>query len=510
MTLTQDQRGALEEEDRRNGSGPQAPSWPDPLRRVAYHGLAGRVVRAIEPHSEADPVAVLVSFMVGFGNAAGHGAGFRAEADFHPTTLNAILAGATSKGRKGSSSGQANKPLKRADPTWEARIVSGLSSGEGLIHAVRDSVVTRRRARTKEERSQADPDGYIEEISDEGVEDKRLLVQESEFASALRVMSRDGSTLSAVMRQAWDGGTLRTLTRNAALTATDAHISVVGHISRDELRRELSDTDAASGFFNRFLPVCVRRSKVLPEGGDIEAIDWQPIINAIAAALSFARRTGELRRNAEARQLWARVYPELSEGQPGLLGAATSRAEAQVMRLAVIYALLDQKEEVGVEHLEAALAVWDYSFASARFIFGDALGDPLADEIRMLLRQAGVRGLTRNEIREHFGRHKRSEEISGALAVLAERGLAGCQSEETGGRPAERWALTAHSALTAQPQQPEAGDDESSGSGGLGGAVNAISAERPEIEDHGGDPFADVDPDPRAPALPTDGRGGSK
>jgi hypothetical protein len=60
----------------------------------------------------------------------------------------------------------------------------------------------------------------------------------------------------------------------------------------------------------------------------------------------------------------------LSEGQPGLFGAVTSRAEAQVIRLALLYALLDEADHIGTEHLRAALALWRYAEDSARFIFG--------------------------------------------------------------------------------------------------------------------------------------------
>ena len=128
-----------------------------------------------------------------------------------------------------------------------------------------------------------------------------------------------------------------------------------------------------------------------------------------------------------------------------------ARAEAQVMRLALLYALADSADSIRKEHLIAALGLWDYAEASARHIFGDALGDPVADEILAALR-AAPEGLTRNDIRELFGRHKRSHEIGRALGVLARQGLATCARQETAGRPAEVWTLTltALKALTAR------------------------------------------------------------
>ena len=102
----------------------------------------------------------------------------------------------------------------------------------------------------------------------------------------------------------------------------------------------------------------------------------------VGEAVKWASVEREYRRDNHSRQLWTAIYPMLSEGQPGLLGAATSRAEAQVLRLSAIYAILDQSLVVRVEHLQAALSVWDYCYASARLIFGDATGDPTADRIR--------------------------------------------------------------------------------------------------------------------------------
>jgi len=79
---------------------------------------------------------------------------------------------------------------------------------------------------------------------------------------------------------------------------------------------------------------------------------------------------------------------------------------------------------------------------SAGRIFGDSLGDPIADEILVALRRESE-GMRRSEIRERFGRNVASARIGRALALLAEAGLAECHVEpETGGRPAEVW--TAH------------------------------------------------------------------
>jgi hypothetical protein len=209
-------------------------------------------------------------------------------------------------------------------------------------------------------------------------------------------------------------------------------------VTKDELRRYLDRTEAANGFANRFLWACVRRSKCLPEGGCLDFSDLDGVLQRISDAVQFARRSGELTKDDQARNIWREVYPQLSAGKPGLLGAIVSRAEAQVMRLAYIYALLDKSHVMRAEHLLAGVAVWDYCESAARFIFGESLGDPIADEIHRLLK-ISPGGVTRTEIRDHFGRNREAKSINSALDLLAQHGVALCRQEQTGGRPVERW-----------------------------------------------------------------------
>jgi Protein of unknown function (DUF3987) len=407
--------------------------WPDPPAADAYHGLAGEIVRALEPESESDAIALLVQMIVAFGIVIGRNAHFGVEGDRHFLNLFAVLVGETSKARKGTSWGRIRKFYEQAEPEWASkRILSGLSSGEGLIWNVRDPIQAREKIKQKGRIT-----GFQEYEADPGISDKRLLVHEPEFAIVLRQIERQGNTLSAIIRQAWERGDLRTLTKNSPATATGAHVSIIGHITTEELRRYLSTTEAASGFGNRYLWPLVRRSKCLPDGGTF--VDLVPFLGRLSEAIAFGRSAGELRRDDEARTIWHKVYPSLSDGKPGLAGALIARGEAQAMRLACVYALLDQSAVVQAHHLMAALALWEYCERSVRFIFGDSLGDDVADEILSELRKR-KEGMTRTEISDHFGRHQSAGRIARALALLQRFGLAEQRTiEGTGGRPAERW-----------------------------------------------------------------------
>lgn len=417
--------------------------WPDELDRAAFHGLAGEFVEAARPHSEADPAALLVSFLAGFGSAVGPGPHAIVGATRHPARLFAVLVGQSAKARKGESWSPVGRVLAVADPSWPARVQQGLSTGEGVIAAVRDRVEK--------------PDAKTGEVVvvDEGITDKRLLALAPEFGRVLRVMNRDGNTLSAVLREAWDSGDLRVMTKQPTI-ATGAHLNVLGHASLDELRAELRALDAASGFANRFIWFVVRRSQMLPDPAPFDG----PVVAALAAkvakAIEHGRRLGVVPRDQEATELWRELYPTLSADRPGLAGAVLARHEAQAVRLSLIYALLDVSPTVGVRHLEAAVAVLDYCAASATYIFGDRLGDPVADVICAALRQGGE--LTRTQISSLFGRNTPQALIEPALSLLAGFGLAHRELRRTGGRPVEVWSPGASATKeTKETREPPPG-----------------------------------------------------
>jgi hypothetical protein len=277
------------------------------------------------------------------------------------------------------------------------------------------------------------------------------LVKQSEFFGALQVMRRAGNTLSPTIRDAWDKGDLRSMTKNSPAKATGAHITIIGNITKEELLRGMLTGEMDNGFANRFLWACSKRSKELPEGGRLQELmnthQWQDLVLRVQKAKAKAFNAGAIPRDPKASDQWGRdITPEsgayhiLSEARHGLFGAATSRAAPQVLRLSMIYALLDCSREIREEHLAAAMAVWRYCEDSGKYIFGDALGDPTADAILNALRQS-PRGLTRLDINALFGGNQKANEIQRALLVLHNSSLARFEREEKdgAGRKAERW-----------------------------------------------------------------------
>jgi Protein of unknown function (DUF3987) len=374
-------------------------SWPAAPAEAVFHGPAGEFVLRTDPHTESHPMALLSQFLVAFGTATGRNARYAVEASRHHANEFIVLVGPTSKGRKGSSWDHVEALMREVDAGFvEHCVASGMSSGEGLIAEVAD----------------AGEDQLP-------VGEKRRLVVESEFAQVMKVVAREGNTLSPVIRNAWGGKTLQTMAKNSPLRATGAHIGIVGHITKQELLRHITATELANGFFNRFMVLAVQRSKTLPFGGRLGGDDLARVREQVTLAARFAAVEQHITFDPQARERWIAAYDELSRGEAGLAGAATARAEAHTVRVALLYALLDCSDVIRLQHLEAALAFWAYSAASARWVFGESIGDPTADDIWTLARDRND-GITRTEVSNLLSRNKKAREIDRALQALIDAG----------------------------------------------------------------------------------------
>jgi hypothetical protein len=235
---------------------------------------------------------------------------------------------------------------------------------------------------------------------------------------------------------------LATLTKNSPARATGACISVIGHITSTELKADFDRTEMANGFGNRFLFACVRRARMLPFGGALLEEDVAKLAYEIRRAVVAARAIKQVSMTPAAAEAWCAVYPDLSADRPGLLGSLTARAEAQVVRIATLYALWEGVNRIALDHLMAAVAIEEFCRSSVAYIFGDMLGDPVVDALLDALKAAGSSGLTRTEISNLFSRNVSASQITRALGELARRGLAVQRRGDTSaGRPPEIWII---------------------------------------------------------------------
>lgn len=386
---------------------PNAGLWPLPPAEVAYSGLAGELVRAVAPVTEADPAGMLGLVLTVFGALAGHWTTFY-QGSSQSSNLYLLLVGDSSIGRKGTAWSVVREIFSAAQPGWESILVPGLGSGEGLIEHLKPP--------------DDPPPGAAPH-------EHRALVLESEYGRLLAVMKREGSSLSPVIRDAWDGQPIgRFLARSRTIVMWH-HVAVVGMITPTELKSVLTSTDQANGFANRHLHVLVRRTKLLPFP-ESPRTAVTPLLARLRSAIAHSQQVREMTWSLDGAMAWDAFYSQMAEGRPaGLLGAMLARAEAQVARLALIYAMFDEATEVDARHLDSAIAFWKFCEASTAAIYGQSTGDRDADALLVELRSGP---LDMTDIRKLLGLRTAADR-DGVVGLLLELGLVRRKSVRTGG-----------------------------------------------------------------------------
>ena len=142
----------------------------------------------------------------------------------------------------------------------------------------------------------------------------------------------------------------------------------------------------------------------------------------------------------EAESYWVGVYQQLRQDRPGLAGAVTARGPALVLRLALIYAVLDRPKQptIKVEHLRAAMAVWQYNCDSVELLFDSKTGDKLGDKLYHLIRSNGQ--MTRKGFHKHLSNAQKTL-LRETLQRLEAQGLVCSERVTTKGRPKEIWKI---------------------------------------------------------------------
>jgi hypothetical protein len=396
------------------------------LAPEALHGLPGEFVRTVAPYSEADPAALLASFLATFGCYVGPSPRIIA-GGVHTARLHVLIVGRSAKARKGSSRFPVTQVFERVDPTWTAeQVLGGFGSGEAVVAVAATS-------------------------------DPKVLVTEEEFGRLLAVAARQGSTISQLLRSAWDDGKLESRRRGDSEVVVGAHISLLAHITVGELLEKLAASDLSGGTVNRLLMIAAGRSKRLAHGAAVPDVELDRLAKRTRRAVDEARRIGRMRYTPDGAALWEAMYDHLADDDPpGKLGDAIARAEPQVLRLSIAYAAADGTAEIDVPHLAAAYSVWRYARDTAASIFPS---DPLSPDERKLLTAvvgAGDAGLTGTQRSEVFQRHRTAQQLAAMVHRLDRLGFVATRSVPTEGRPAEVVVATANGERGAESEQGSA------------------------------------------------------
>ncbi len=408
--------------------------WPT-LSPKALYGISGCVVELATRSSEADPAAVLFTFLARTGAEIGTQVQLNIGDTIHTPRLFIVIVGNSSKSRKGTSADSVQKILDEIsclDASYTiARTTPGpLSSGEGIVYNVRDASTS--------------TNYKGDYVHDPGVIDKRLFVLEEEFGASLSCTKREGNTLSTILRTLYDTGNCEPLTKGNRIKTTGAGIGIVAHITNSELQKKLDATEALNGFGNRFLWVCARRSKMVSRPVPMPQQDVDALANEILTIVRGINSSDSfisLSLSDEAWRLWDKIYPDLSQEYTGKAGAIINRSETQVLHLAMIYAVLDGSSIINEFHLEAALAAWDYCKQSAIYIFGDHESDPIADKIINGLKNSPK---SSTDIHKLLSNNVKADRINDVLHDLVIRGkvVPSEDRNEHGGRPRTIYSLS--------------------------------------------------------------------
>ena len=303
------------------------------------------------------------------GAAVGRGPYMPIGDDWNHARLFMVHVGRSSRGRKGTAKKliyRINNAVKALDEYLVPQVHrGGLSTREGLALMIHDGY----------------KDGKNEVPA---IEDKRLLVVESEFANILHQSKRDGNTLSAALRDAWDGTSIRPAVKTCRVWASDPHIGIIGDVTPSELRELMHARELTNGFANRFIFFWAEGDKVLPFPQYTPKDVVEALADRVAQVLRFAGADRHVDKDVmrmefspEAASLYARLYRgELRDRSAGehITGLLDRRAPV-LLRLAMLFALTDQTNVIAVNHINAAMAWVRYWVDSVKFIFQSAVDE---------------------------------------------------------------------------------------------------------------------------------------
>lgn len=341
---------------------------PRPSQECLY-SLVGEVAVAGSAQTEANPFAVALNFIAYLSAAVGRGPYMPVGNTWHHARLFSLHVGRTGRGRKGDAVSivhRIDKALRALDSTLAPQVhAGGLSSREGLVMLIHDGF--------KDGKNEVEP-----------IYDKRLWAVESEFSNVLQQSKRDGNTLSAALRDIWDGVSLKPATKNNRLWASDPHIALSGAITPGELRALMASRELTNGFANRFLLIWAERIKLFPFPKPTPQREVDGMAAKVKVVLCFAGADRPVDRDIQrmeftdaATKRYAALYlGELADQSAGeKVNALLERRAPVLLRLAMLFALTDLTFQIDVCHIDAALAWVRYWSDSVKFVFASELDE---------------------------------------------------------------------------------------------------------------------------------------
>jgi putative DNA primase/helicase len=432
----------LKQEDSPAEEEHSAPLGPPRMPEAGFPPLIHDIVQVACSSSEAHPVAVAANVLSYFSATIGR-ALFQSIGDsvIHCRPF-PLIVGKSGKARKGTAESTVRKIFKRADVLLSKRRgveerlhwhTGGLSTGEGIAWTIRDPV-------------EPDEKG---KGGDPGVSDKRILVVESEFDNILSQLKCDNNTLSATIRNLFDGRDLEPLTKTSPTRATRPHVCILGQITGHELREKASANDVANGLLNRFMMLYVYRPKLVPLPCPTPEAKLEELAQRVVRAIMrvtegnlHAENLHEVTLSVAARDLWVAQYPIITRDRDGKAGSLLARSEMYARMLAMIFAAMDGRLIIEPSDLNAAIGWVEYWNVSVTYVFSfrddeGGLHPFVAEVLDAIIENPGI---TLTDLRKHWPNSRRKE-VDEALKTLLNLAppLIDEYKERTRGRSATRY-----------------------------------------------------------------------
>lgn len=425
------------------------PPRPDP---ACLYGLIGDIAKAGSKATEANPYAIAVNALIYLSCAVGRGPYMPIGNTWHHARLFGLHVGRSGVARKGDAVSLMRRIAQRVGEINQFLAPQihdgGLSSREGLAFLIHDVY--------KEGKNEVP-----------AIADKRLWVVESEFVNVLHQNKRNGNTLSAALRDCWDGLSIKPATKTDRTWATDPHVCLSAAITPSELLASVAARDLSNGFMNRFLPIWAERLVMFPTPETATASEVNALAMRVCEVLQFCRADRHVEHDvmrmslsAAAALRWEAIYRgELNDRSHGeRINVLIERRAPMLLRIAMLLALTDCKDTVEAVHLNAALAWIRYSVESVKYVFSNAADEAeaaetneIAAKIMAFVRERGC--VTRTQLTSDcFAGHVSKDKLDSALdELLAANPLQLAMTEDRSGtgRSTKLYHLPANNASYA-------------------------------------------------------------
>lgn len=419
----------------------QLDEMPPAMAVTAFDSPIGRFILATDEFTEANKHARLLDMTVKAGNYFGRTAYIRIGDKRHYMNLFGVIVGRTGLGRKGETGSSSHTAFELLAGDWQdGHVIPSISSGEGLIHRLRDSIP----CKLKKLRGVYPTPPTEEEIVLEII-DKRCLLESEELDNLLVAASRDGSTVSSIVRQGFDGMPIGQLKANTDIRATKYHFSIIGHVTPQELAAKLLAKDVFNGFANRFIWCPTRREKTINlfrksieereqisntkerfarECADELEKSAQWLIELQEGDFDLAETDGvEINFDQAAMDAMASFNDEFNAYlEETAFADLVVRGMVIVARMALIQAALHRSRVITAQHVDSAIAAWRFYQAGTEIIFAKFVKPDPYSELVKWIASKGERTTVR-ELSRGPRAYRKADDAFAALTELVKRNV---------------------------------------------------------------------------------------